>query len=211
MSLQLDHFIYAGRDLDGLIASFAGLSGITPAKGGRHPELGTWNALASLGPDIYFELLAVDPTQTPRANMGARISALPSPRLFGYMLKGTSLETVQRVLQAHGIASDLFDASRNTPEGKTLRWRLLVPSADPALNPLGDFVPKCIDWLDSVHPATTSVPGCLFDAFEMGHPQAGELRALLSAMGAELRIEQADRPYFRLRLRTPRGPVVLTG
>jgi Glyoxalase-like domain len=207
VSLRLDHFIYAGCDLDSMIAAFASLTGTTPAKGGRHPGLGTMNALASLGPDVYFELLAVDPSQSQEGNMGGRIAALAYPRLFAYMLKGRELESVRQALLEHGITADLFDASRNTLDGKTLRWRLLVPHD----NPLGDFVPKCIDWLDSVHPATTSVPGCTFESFEMGHPQADRLRSLLAALGAKLSVERADRPYFRLRIRTPNGPLVLTG
>lgn len=78
-------------------------------------------------------------------------------------------------------------------------------------NPFGDIVPKCIDWLDTVHPATTSVPGCTFESFEMGHPDAEGLRSLLRAMGADLAVECADRPCFRRRIRTPKGPLVLTG
>ena len=207
MSLRLDHFIYAGRELDPMMATFASLTGVTPAKGGRHPGLGTMNALASLGADVYFELLAIDPSQSLDNNMGARINALPYPRLFAYMLKGRELEAVRKTMLEHGISADLFDASRDTPDGKTIRWRLLVPHD----NPLGDFVPKCIDWLDSVHPATTSVPGCSFESFEMGHPQAQRLSSLLTALGANLSVEYADRPYFRLRIRTPKGPLVLTG
>ena len=207
MSLRLDHFIYAGRELEPMMATFEGLTGVTPAKGGRHPGLGTMNALASLGADVYFELLAIDPSQTLNNNMGARINALPYPRLFAYMLKGRELEVVRKALLEHGITADLFDASRDTLDGKTLRWRLLVPHE----NPFGDFVPKCIDWLDSVHPAGTSVPGCTFESFEMGHPQADRLRSLLGALGADLSVEYADRPYFRLRIRTPKGPLVLTG
>ncbi|MCI4429065.1 MAG: VOC family protein [Burkholderiales bacterium] len=207
MSLSLDHVIYAGRDLEPLMSSFANLTGVTPAKGGRHPGMGTMNALASLGADVYFELLAIDPSQTLSGNMGARVNALPFPRLFAYMLKSRELEMVRKAMLEHGISADLFDASRETPDGKTLRWRLLVPHD----NPLGDFVPKCIDWLDSVHPATTSVPGCTFESFEMGHPQAQQLRSLLGALGANLSVERADRPYFKLRMRTPKGPLVLTG
>jgi Glyoxalase-like domain len=207
MSLKLDHFIYAGRELEPLMGEFAQLTGVTPGKGGRHPGLGTMNALASLGPDVYFELLAIDPSQTLANNMGERINALTHSRLFAYMLKGRELETVQKALLEHGITADLFDASRQTLDGKLLRWRLLVPHQ----NPFGDFVPKCIDWLDSVHPAGTSTPGCTFESFEMGHPRAQQLRSLLGALGANLAVEYADRPYFRLKIRTPNGPLVLTG
>ncbi len=209
MSLRLDHFIYAGRDLDSLIADFSKLTSVTPGKGGRHPGLGTRNALTSLGDDIYFELLATDPEQKASlaGTMGGRIEALSAPRLLAYMLKGDDLERQQRVLTKHGIESDLFDASRDTPDGRTLRWRLLVPRD----NPLGDFVPKFIDWLDTVHPATTSTRGCAFESFEIGHPDAARLNGLLEELAADVVAERADQPWFRMRMQTPQGRVSFVG
>ena len=188
-------------------AQFERLTGIAPGRGGRHPGLGTHNALASLGRDVYFELLAVDPTQKDQLDgtMGGRIEVLPSPRLFAYMLKGQDLGDSRRCWRRNGIAADLFDASRTTPDGRTLKWRLLVPHD----NPLGDFVPKFIDWLDTPHPSTTFVSGCTYDRFEIGHPDAAELGALLRAL--EVTVERADRPYFRLRIDTPKGLLNLTG
>ena len=109
------------------------------------------------------------------------------------------------MLAAHGIGADLFDASRTTPDGRTLKWRLLVPHD----NPLGDFVPKFIDWLDTPHPATTSTPGCTYESFEIGHPEAERLRGLLTALGASIPVETSDRAHFRLRIDSPKGPVTL--
>lgn len=206
MTLRFDHFIYAGRDLEPMMQRFEQLTGVAPRRGGRHPGLGTMNALVSLGGDVYFELLSVDRTQALKDNMGARIDALPHPRLFFYMLKGDRLEAVRDAMARHGITADLFDASRQTPDGQTIRWRLLVPHE----NPLGLLVPNCIDWLDSVHPATTSVPGCSFDAFELGTPEPDRLNALLSDLGAKLTVHYADRPFMRLRIITPKGPLLLT-
>lgn len=205
MAATLDHFIYAGRDLDALSAQFARLTGVTPGRGGRHPNWGTHNALVSLGPDVYFELLAVDPTQRDHLDgtMGGRIDALASPRLFAYMLKAADLAERQKVLAAHGITADLFDASRTTPGGQTLKWRLLVPHE----NPFGDFVPKFIDWLDTPHPSTTSQPGCTCESFVIGHPESDRLRSLLTALGANVPVETSDRPHLRLRIGSPKGPV----
>ncbi len=205
MAATLDHFIYAGRDLEAMSAQFHRLTGVLSGRGGRHPGWGTHNALASLGGGVYFELLAVDPTQKDQleGTMGGRVDALPSPRLFAYMLKGHDLAEQQKVLARHGIDADLFDASRNTPDGRTLKWRLLVPHD----NPLGDFVPKFIDWLDTPHPATTSVAGCTYESFVIGHPDAERLRGLLTALGAGSPVETSDRAHFCLRIGSPRGPV----
>ncbi len=205
MGATLDHFIYAGRDLEAISAQFERTTGVRPGAGGRHPGWGTHNALASLGGDVYFELLAVDPTQKDQleGTMGGRVAALPSPCLFAYMLKGPDLAEQRKVLARHGIGADLFDSSRDTPDGRTLKWRLLVPHA----NPLGDFVPKFIDWLDTPHPATTAVAGCTYESFVIGHPGAERLRGLLTALGASIPVETSDRAHFRLRIGSPRGPV----
>jgi len=207
MAATLDHFIYAGRDLDSMSAQFEQMTGVAPGRGGRHPGMGTHNALASLGNGVYFELLAVDPTQKDKLQrtMGARIEALPSPRLFAYMLKGQDLAQQRKVLAGHGIAADLFDASRTTPDGRTLNWRLLVPHD----NPFGDFVPKFIDWLDTPHPSNTAKPGCTFESFEIGHPEAPRLRSLLAELGASFPVETSDRAHLRLRISSPKGCVVM--
>jgi Glyoxalase-like domain len=207
-ALPIDHLIYAGRELEAMMAQFERLTGVAPGRGGRHPRMGTHNALASLGPDIYFELMAVDPQQKlGDATMGARVNALPFARLFAYMLKSRELEAIREVLGRHGIGADLFDASRQTPDGRTLKWRLLVPHD----NPFGDRVPKFIDWLDTPHPAASAAAGCRFDSFEIGDPDAPRLRALLRELRADLTVHTADRPYFRLRIDSPKGKLDLTG
>jgi hypothetical protein len=209
MELSLDHFIYAGHDLEALSQQFEQLTGIVPGKGGRHPGLGTHNALASLGSDIYFELLAIDPTQVGSLDgtMGGRIRAMNEPRLLAYMLRGQELERQQAVLTKHGIGADLFDASRNTLDGTTLSWRLLVPHA----HPLGDFIPKFIDWKDTVHPAKTSVSGCAFESFELGHPEAGKINDLLGELGSDLRVQRASAGYFQLRVKVPKESITFVG
>jgi len=206
MTLSLDHFIYAGRDLEQMRAGFESLTGVQANLGGRHPGLGTRNALASLGKSVYFELLAADHEQRLEDNMGGRIKDFEVPRLLAYMLKAQDLEGVQQTLSRHQISSDLFDAQRTTPDGRTLRWRLLVPRD----NPFGDHVPKFIDWLDTTHPATSSVGGCRFEFFRIGHPQADALADLLADLDCEVDLARADRPYLQLGIDSPRGRVVLT-
>ncbi|HEY9515723.1 MAG TPA: VOC family protein [Gemmatimonadaceae bacterium] len=207
MTRRLDHFLYAGRDLEPMCIEFESLTGVKPNLGGRHPGLGTRNALASLGESVYFELLATDREQQLDGTMGGRIQAFQVPRLFAFMLKASDLETVQQTLERNDIESDLFAASRETPEGQTLRWRLLVPRD----NRFGEFVPRFIDWLDTTHPASTSAKGCAFESFEMGHPKAKEIGALLHALDSDIHVLRADRPYLHLSIATPRGSLVLTG
>lgn len=205
MPLNFDHFVYAARDLDPLVDRFRALSGVAAGTGGRHPGLGTRNALASLGGRVYLELMATDPQQSVEGTWGAPLLQFDSPRLFFYMLTGAPLEGLRDCFAAHGIACRLFDASRQKPDGSTLRWRLLLPES----NPWGMLLPNAIDWLDSAHPAASSTPGCRFQDFEIGHPQADGLNAILADLGADFRARRTDRPSMRLRLGTPAGPLEL--
>lgn len=207
MPCQLDHFMYAGADLDSLIATFQSLSGVKAVYGGTHPGLGTRNALASLGKDRYLELIAPDPAQNLAGTYGEPFPALAKPRIFAYVVKATNLERIHKTLRNAGIESDLLEASRVPPGGGTLRWGLVLPG----LNPFGEYFPKFIDWKDATHPALTSVPGCTFDSFEIGHPESERLGELFRVLDVAISLVRADRPCFRARIKTPKGALVLTG
>ena len=131
MTNRLDHFMYAAPDLDASIARFAEMSGVTAGRGGSHPGMGTRNALASLGGDVYLELIAPDPAQKLDGTYGGKFAALAGPQVFAYIVKGDNLEALKATFAKHGIESDLFEASRKTPEGGTLQWRLLIPRTNP--------------------------------------------------------------------------------
>ena len=199
--------MYAGADLDQQVRAFESLSGLAADRGGSHPGLGTRNALASLGADVYLELIAPDPEQPAAGTFAERFRTFRQPRIFAYMVRARNLERLQESMAQAGIESDLVDASRNTPGGATLRWRLLLPRG----NPFGEHIPKFIDWMDTLHPATTAAKGCELTAFELGHPDAGRLGAILRTLDVEVPLVRADRPYFRADLYTPNGDLVLTG
>lgn len=61
----IDHVVVGISDLEVGIAAFASLTGVTAAYGGAHPTTGTHNALASLGDDVYLEILSPNPDVTP--------------------------------------------------------------------------------------------------------------------------------------------------
>jgi hypothetical protein len=207
MPNRLDHFMYAGADLPSLIARFYLLSGVEARHGGTHPGLGTRNALASLGSDVYLELIAPDPAQTVDGTYGAPMVGLRQPKVFAYVVKSSNLEKTHQLLGQNGIDADLLEGSRVTPDGKTIRWGLILPRA----NRFGEYAPKFIDWRDTTHPAKTSIQGCALSSFEIGHPDADTLGEVFRSLDVVVPLARTDRPSFRAVLATPRGALVLTG
>lgn len=206
MANPLDHFMWAAADLDEGVAAFERLSGVRPGYGGSHPGRGTRNALASLGPDVYLELIAPDPAQKLDGTPGSELQKLKRPCVHAFVAGSRELPAVQKAYAGAGIAADLLEGGRKTPSGGYIGWKVLIPRP----NEFGAFAPLFIDWLDSTHPATTSTPGCALTSFEAGHPNLEKVAALWWALGLAVPLVRADKPYFTAALATPRGPLRLT-
>ncbi len=143
---RFDHAVIGVSDLQSGIAAFRQL-GFEVAEGGRHPSLGTHNAIVRFGLD-YLELLSVeDPGRARgRGPFGGELLAYleKSSGLVGFVLAGTGLETEASGLKGLGIeAEGPFDMDRVRPDGRRLEWRLVVPGGSPWRKPW----PYLIDWI----------------------------------------------------------------
>lgn len=208
MSRPVDHVIWAAPDLDAAIDQLEALCGVRAELGGVHPGRGTRNALIALGPACYLEILAPDPTQTLDGTFGSGLLELRAPQIFGVMLASRDLEEAKAVFAEYGVdCTGPFDATRKTPGGAILRWRLLIP-VDPGW---GDCTPMMIDWGQSPSPAAAAPRGCRLVHYEVGHPDGERLNQLCARLEAGIHVARSDRPYSMAILEGPGGRSVLTG
>ena len=145
---RFDHAVIGVPDLSAGMAAFRRL-GFEVAVGGRHPSLGTRNAIVRFGLD-YLELLTVEFPATARARgaFGTDLMAFleGDSGLVGYVLAGSGLEDEVEAIGLLGIdVEGPFDMDRIHPEGGRLEWRLVLPGGSPWRRPW----PYLIDWVTS--------------------------------------------------------------
>jgi glyoxalase-like protein len=118
--LELDHVLFAVRDLAAAAASFEKRHGLVSVEGGRHPGWGTANRIVPLG-STYLELIAVvDAAEARSSPFGAWVAEAASdePQLLGWAARTDDLDGVA---DRNGLT--ILGGSRRAPDGALLRWR----------------------------------------------------------------------------------------
>jgi len=204
---MLDHIVYAVPDVAKAVADLEQRLGVRAALGGKHPGIGTHNALLSLSDTSYMEIIGPDPDQPPPAMPRPfGIDTLKAPRLVTWLAKATNFE--QQLEQVRALGYDpgaLTPMSRDLPDGTRIEWRLAIPP-----QPLGDgLVPVLIEWHTDRHPAKTSPRGCTLVELYGEHPRPESVRSILDAMGLSLDLRQGPVPALTAILDTPKGRVTV--
>jgi hypothetical protein len=204
-SAQIDHVIVAVGDLDSGIAQFEELTGVRPTFGGDHPGRGTRNALVSLGPRTYLEILA--PQEGVEAIEDAPgLHELTELTPWGWAASTDDLQETFSLLRANGYQmAEPAAGSRATPAGGLLTW-----IAGMVQEPVISAAPFFIEWGEgSPHPATTSPTGCELETWTVLAPDPSELESFLDAVGLASEVEAlaAEPEGYRLTLRCPKGRV----
>lgn len=203
----VDHLVYATTDLDAGIAAIEALTGIRAVAGGSHPGLGTRNALISLGPSSYLEIIAPDPAQVSyRSPRIFQIDAIDEPRLVTWAAKTSDVGRLADIVFADGQrVGAAASGEREQPDGATLRWQFTDPSKELA----NGIVPFFIDWGDSPHPAGNAPGGASLVSLAAEHPDPDGVRTMLEALGIDIEVTPAERPALIAILETPKGRVEL--
>jgi len=209
--VELDHLIVAATSLAKGADWIEGQLGVRPQPGGKHLSMGTHNAVLSLGPRLFLEVMAIDPEgATP---LRKRWFDLDDPRMRAAIAEGPTL--IHWVARTREIESDALrgrvDLGTILPMRRgDLEWRITVP--DDGHLPGRGLVPTLIQWSDERHPADRlNDSGVRLVALGGEHPEPAPVRAALAALGLSdtLKVTYGTAPRLAAMLRTPRGTVTL--
>lgn len=145
MISRFDHAVIAVPNIETAIEAYSAI-GFEVAAGGRHPSLGTRNAIVRFGLD-YLELIAVEDADQARArgSFGAELADFldKATGLVGFVLASAKLEDEAEGLARIELAHEgPFAMDRERPDGRVLAWRLVVPGLSPWRKPW----PFLIQW-----------------------------------------------------------------
>lgn len=205
MAATLDHLLWGGPHLDDAVAALEEMTTVRAAAGGRHPDLGTHNALAALGRHAFLEVIAPDPTLAAGA-LARRLASLPEPVLLMWAARTSSAAAVAERAEAEGYQATVVPGHRPRPDGTVVRWTNVFVNGHGA----GVLVPFFIQWEDDhAHPAHDAPQGLKLHGFHAESPQPEALRAVLEALDVKLPVRKAAAARLVAALDTPRGRVQL--
>ena len=205
---DLDHIILGTADLDQGIRWMEERSGVRAVFGGVHPGRGTRNALLSLGPRRYLEIMAPDPQQPEAASpIVKKLRGLKDPKLIAWAVHTDDLASLAKRATAAGIDIDTpRDGSRARPDGKVLQWKSFGLKDD-----RDGLLPFFIEWsVDSVHPSQDAPAGGLIKAFSIESAINGAIQSTLRKLGIDVTSKSGSKPLLRARIAGKKGEFELT-
>jgi hypothetical protein len=205
-SLDIDHVIVGIDSLERGIDLLRQLTGLTAVYGGAHPNAGTHNALLSLGPGKYLELLAPNPKDSVRTPRTRALSRYRGPIPIGWAALAPNADSLRTVFIQRGLpGGNVVPGSRARPDGSTLRWRTVSP-----WGPLNRAIlPFFIEWTPGTHPSTQSPTGCTLVTMRLVTPRPDSVRALLGAASLRVAVDSGGIDGINLELECPTGRVKL--
>lgn len=180
--LHLDHITIFAETLDQGCEYINDKLGIEMPAGGSHPKMGTHNCLLSLGPDLFLEVIAIDPDAV--APNHPRWFGLDSfsgkPKLATWVLGTEDINSQLKV--SHPDSGRAIEMTRGD-----LKWLISVP--DDGSIPLAGCFPTLIEWPKAPHPAgNMGDRACRLNGLIIHHPEAAEISAILGSSFQDSRV-----------------------
>lgn len=202
----VDHVIIAIDSLERGIAQLREKTGVTPVFGGTHPGRGTQNALISLGPGVYLELLAPNPADSAGPTVVRNFAHMRGLTPSGWAMHTRNADSLRTFAVSKGLnASDVRAGSRVKDDGSTLAWK--------TVNPWGVnrwLLPFFIEWSPtSAHPSATSPTGCTLAEVALFTFSPDSLKQMLDAVSVKVPVTAAQADRMSVTLDCPKGRVTL--
>lgn len=195
----LDHLVITAPSVETGIHYVQQTLGVGMERGGRHPRMGTHNALLRLGDDVYLEVIAVDPgAPPPERPRWFELDRPGRPRLAGWVARTDDIARV------HGRLGNALGTLETMSRGD-LTWQITIP--DDGSLPFGGAAPMLIQWAPGPRPAgRLSDSGCSLVRFERFHPQADAVNVILEQVGLQaLPAMVGPAPMLVAHIQTPSG------
>ncbi len=176
MVARLDHLTVVAPSLLAGAAYVEAALGVAPGAGRTHPGMGTHNLLLALGPEVYLEVISVDPDAgligRPRW-FGLDQVPAGSPARLGAWVASTDDMTKPAVPELGAV---------ETMRREHHTWKMTV-RADGSV-PLGGAAPLLIQRSSRISPAS-ALPktGIHIRKLRIRHPSPSEIEALLEKIG----------------------------
>ncbi len=208
-ALRLDHIILGGPDLIQLNINFAARAGVEPRLGGQHKQLGTHNALVSIGSTSYLELIAPDPTLHIKGGVQVLgIGRLAAPTVVGWALATDDIEAWQKILRGKGFkVSQVLKGQRLAPDGQLFKYKTLFFD-DPNPENAMALVPFIIQW-EGAHPTHALPPGCELAHWSAQGRGADKYGNLFAALEMEFIIRENPEAKFFFELQCAKNREVI--
>ena len=202
---MIDHIAFAVPDLTWGIEYIKEKTGIQPVIGGQHQGLGSWNALLSLGPEVYLEIIAPDPKQAIKP-VWLGLKDLQSPKLTRWAAKSDRIDLLYDAAKKMNInIGSVSPYQRIKGDGSLLSWKLSDPLTD-----TGDgLIPFFIDWGNSAHPELDLEKGCELISLEGIHPEPDRIQKVNDLLKVSIPIHYGANPQLIARINTPKGLIEL--
>ena len=165
-----DHIAVGCTELSIGVAWVEEKLGVFLQPGGQHVHYGTHNMLLGLGPDLYLEVIAKDPSAKPtgRPTWFGLDHFTGPPRLANWICRNDDL----------AIAPEMTGPAVALTRGD-LKWELTVPDSGDL--PMGGGFPSLMKWGAGVTPPSGKLldRGCRLKSWTVLHPDAEMLRDMV--------------------------------
>ena len=210
LSVEPDHLVVAAETIEQGCGWVEQKLGVRPSPGGKHLPMGTHNALLSLGPRFYLEVIAIDPGGA--RPLRPRWFDLDEPRMKAALAEGPQLvHWLSRTDMIDLAVNRLPDLGIVTPMSRgDFSWRITIPPD--GHRPGRGLVPSLIEWLDGRHPSDLLPDaGLRMVALAGEHMEPAQVRSELAILGLSeiLKVTYGKTPRLATMIRTSRGVATL--